>query len=153
MTQPSGKKEVAIALLYQDNQFLMQLRDDLPTIIYPGHWAFFGGHLEPGEAPEAAVQRELLEEIGYAPPQLTLFQCWDDGAVIRHCFHGPLTVPLSDLQLTEGQDLGLCSVVEIERGRKYSPVAGEERPLGAPHQQLLLAFIQALASLQPPPHP
>ena len=55
--------EVAIAILFKDGQFLLQLRDNIPTIIYPGHWAFFGGHVEPGETAEAGVWRELKEEI------------------------------------------------------------------------------------------
>lgn len=44
-TQPIS---VAIAIIHQDGKYLMQLRDDLPTIAYPGVWGFFGGHIEPG---------------------------------------------------------------------------------------------------------
>ncbi|MEO0457646.1 MAG: NUDIX hydrolase [Cyanobacteria bacterium P01_A01_bin.114] len=138
------KKEVAIAILHQNNTFLMQLRDDIPTIIYPGHWAFFGGHIESGEDPHTAVKRELIEEIGYAAPKLDLFKRWDDGKVIRHFFHGALTVSLDELELNEGQDMSLCTVEEIHRGFKYSAVAGEERPLGNPHQQMLLAYLNYL---------
>lgn len=36
-TQPIS---VAIAIIYQDGKYLMQLRDDLPTIAYPGVWGF-----------------------------------------------------------------------------------------------------------------
>ena len=57
--------EVAIAILYRDGKFLLQLRDDIPGIAYPGCWALFGGHIEPGEIPEIALKRELQEEIGY----------------------------------------------------------------------------------------
>jgi hypothetical protein len=32
--------EVAIAILYSSDRFLMQLRDNIPGIFYPGHWAF-----------------------------------------------------------------------------------------------------------------
>lgn len=32
---------------------------------YPGHWAFPGGHVEPGESPEDAARREVLEETGH----------------------------------------------------------------------------------------
>ena len=99
--------EVAIAILYRQDQFLMQLRDNIPTIIYPGYWAFFGGHLDPGETPEEAVKRELLEEIGYTPPFISPFRCYCDSEVIRHVFHAPLTVELNQLVLTEGWDMGL----------------------------------------------
>jgi 8-oxo-dGTP pyrophosphatase MutT (NUDIX family) len=69
---------VAIAILHQQNKFLLQLRDDIPGIIYPGHWGLFGGHIEPGETPDVAVKRELLEEIGYSPPILSKFDCYSD---------------------------------------------------------------------------
>jgi len=50
---------VALAILEQDGRFLMQLRDDIPTILYPGVWGLFGGHLEAGESPEIGLKREL----------------------------------------------------------------------------------------------
>jgi 8-oxo-dGTP pyrophosphatase MutT (NUDIX family) len=50
----------------QHGRYLMQLRDDKPGILHPGAWGLFGGGIEPGEAPEAAVRRELVEEIGAA---------------------------------------------------------------------------------------
>lgn len=135
------KPEVAIAILYQGDRFLLQLRDDIPTIAWPGHWAFFGGHLEPGEAPDTAIYRELLEEIGYAAAQLTPFERVEDTAVVRHVYHGPLIVPVESLVLSEGLDLGLWSVADIYRGRRFSARAHEERPLGPPHQQILLSFL------------
>jgi 8-oxo-dGTP pyrophosphatase MutT (NUDIX family) len=146
MTTPplthEARPAVAIAILYQNHQFLMQLRDNNPKIIYPGYWAFFGGHLEPDETPEDAVVRELLEEIGYAPPRITLFESVADADVIRHVFHAPLTVPVEQLTLNEGWDLGLFSVEDIQRGDRYSQQARQVRPLGKPHQQILLEFLK-----------
>ncbi|NER78007.1 MAG: NUDIX domain-containing protein [Leptolyngbya sp. SIO1D8] len=133
--------EVAIALLLQENQFLLQLRDDIPNIIYPGHWAFFGGHIEPGETVEAGVWRELKEEIGYTPPWLKRFERWQDENVIRNVFYGPLTVAVNQLELKEGWDLGLWSIEDIHKGERYSKKANQVRPLGAPHQKILLSFI------------
>ena len=69
ITEMSKKVSVAIAILHQDNKFLMQLRDDIPTIWYPGYWGFFGGHIELGETPEIAVGREVMEEINYEMPK------------------------------------------------------------------------------------
>ena len=61
------KREVALAVLERDGAWLLQLRDDLESILYPGHWGLFGGHLDAGETPSEAVHRELLEEINWEP--------------------------------------------------------------------------------------
>jgi len=143
---PNCRTAVAIAILHQGDRFLMQLRDDIPGILYPGHWAMFGGHIEPGEDPDTAVHRELLEEIGYAPPQLTLFRCYEDEKVIRHVYHSPLTVALSDLVLNEGWDMDWFTLSDIHRGDRYSQQAEAVRPLGSPHQRILLEFIDHSSS-------
>ncbi|NET36853.1 MAG: NUDIX domain-containing protein [Cyanothece sp. SIO1E1] len=139
MTQPLV--EVAIAILYQQGQFLLQLRDNRPGIVYPGCWGFFGGHLEPDETPEAGLRRELIEEIGYSPPVLTAVGCYASANVLRHVYHAPLTVQIKDLVLQEGWDLGLLTPEDIQRGDRYSAKAGQVRPLGKPHQQILLDFL------------
>ncbi|MGD1853576.1 MAG: NUDIX domain-containing protein [Leptolyngbyaceae cyanobacterium] len=137
----SNKVEVAIAIIHQNGQFLMQLRDDLPNIIFPGHWGFFGGHIEPGEDAPTGMRRELKEEIGHIPEPLTLFERTENDRVIRHFYQAELTIPMQQLQLNEGQDMGLCSPEDVRRGYMYSPNVGEDRPLGDPHQQALLKFI------------
>jgi 8-oxo-dGTP diphosphatase len=134
-------REVAIAILYQAGQYLMQLRDPIPTIVYPGHWGMFGGHLDEGETAETAVWRELAEEIGYVPPTLDLFVRDEGFGVIRHVFYGPLTVRLSNLKLEEGWDLGLLSLEQIMAGEAYSAIAQKVCPIGTPHQKILLDFI------------
>ena len=134
--------EVAIAILLQGDQFLLQLRDNIPTILYPGYWAFFGGHIEPGETAEQGVWRELEEEIGYTPPWLNLFERCEDDLVVRNVFYGPLTVPVEQLELNEGWDLGLWTVEDIYKGERYSAKANQVRPLGSPHKAILLSFLQ-----------
>jgi 8-oxo-dGTP diphosphatase len=134
-------RHVAIAILTQANQYLMQLRDPIPSIVHPGHWGMFGGHLDEGETPEEAIWRELTEEICYTPPALTLF-CEDrDIGVVRHVFYGELTVPMSELDLQEGWDLGLLTPMQIEAGEAYSAIAQRICPIGTPHRAILLDFL------------
>lgn len=124
-------------------RFLMQLRDDKPQIRYPGVWAFFGGHLEPGESPDEAMWRELQEEIAYQPPYIRHFRSYPDNPdVIRHIFAVPLTVPLINLELNEGIDLRLLTIEEIRRGDCYSDRIGQTRALAQPHRQILLDFFR-----------
>ena len=138
MSQPVS---VALAILKRNGQFLLQLRDNIPNIVYPGYWGFFGGHIEENETPLAAVRRELEEEIGYAPPVLSELGCFDTPEVLRHIYYGELTVELEELVLGEGWDMGLWTVEEIRRGDRYSEKAGQVRPLGSPHQKILLNLI------------
>ncbi|MEH2392003.1 MAG: NUDIX hydrolase [Nostoc sp.] len=132
---------VAIAILYQKNKFLMQLRDNIPGILYPGYWGLFGGHIEPDETPDLAVKREILEEIGYLP-SFVEFGCYFHERVVRHVFHAPLLVELNQLVLNEGWDMGLLTLEDINQGNCYSENAGEVRPLGNVHQRIILDFIQ-----------
>lgn len=134
--------EVAIAILYQDGKFLLQLRDDIPGIPYPGQWAFFGGHIEPGETPEVAIKRELQEEISYNASTMFKFSCYQDLNVLRHVFYAQLEVDVKDLILKEGWDLGLLTPAEIRLGSCYSQKAGMVRSLGGLHQKILLDFIE-----------
>lgn len=134
---------VAMAIIYQDDKYLMQLRDDVPNIVYPGVWGFFGGHLEPGEEPEIGLKRELIEEIDYCAEALTKFCCQVSDRFIRHVFSCPLTVSPEKLELREGWDMGLLSLSDIQRGNCYSTRAKAIKPIGAIHRQILLDFIAA----------
>ena len=55
---------VAAALVDSDGRVLVQQRP--PGKPMAGLWEFPGGKVEPGEAPEAALIRELTEELGIA---------------------------------------------------------------------------------------
>ncbi len=137
----ANRPQVAIAILHRDQKFLLQLRENRPQIPYPGYWGLFGGHLDPGETPEAAIQRELLEEIGYPLPTITKFGCYNDDRLIRHVYHAPLTVDLAALTLRESWDMGLLTPADIEQGAHFSPIAQQIRPMGSNHRQILLDFI------------
>lgn len=135
---------VAVAILYRENKFLMQLRDNIPNIIAPGCWALFGGHIEPGETPEIAVQREVLEEIGYELTAFSQFGIYSDQKAVRYVFQAPLLVPLDQLVLSEGWDLDLLTAEDIQQGEYFSQKAGEVRPLATLPQKIMLDFIRTL---------
>jgi 8-oxo-dGTP pyrophosphatase MutT (NUDIX family) len=65
-------RAIAAAVLLCGERYLLQLRDAKPTILLPDHWACFGGGIEPGESPESALRRELVEELEFRPRGMTL---------------------------------------------------------------------------------
>ncbi|MBE9028566.1 NUDIX hydrolase [filamentous cyanobacterium LEGE 11480] len=143
----SAPVEVAICILHQTDQFLMQLRDNDPKILYPGYWGLFGGHIEAGESPEVAVVREVLEEISYQLPSYEKFGIYGDEKVVRHVFHAPLNVGLEQLVLGEGWDMGLLAIEQIRSGTHYSSIAQQARPVGPIHQTILSDFYAQYRSL------
>jgi 8-oxo-dGTP diphosphatase len=65
MTELSGKPMVlvaAVALIDSDGRVLLAQRPEGKHLA--GLWEFPGGKLMPGETPEAALVRELAEELG-----------------------------------------------------------------------------------------
>jgi len=62
MTTPPITEVVAAVLTQPDGRVLLAQRP--PGKVYAGYWEFPGGKVEPGEALEAALARELHEELG-----------------------------------------------------------------------------------------
>ena len=62
-----GGHAAAAIIVTEDNRYLLQLRDDIPNIYYPGHWGCFGGAMDEGETPLQALRRELEEELEFSP--------------------------------------------------------------------------------------
>ena len=112
-----------------DGRWLLQLGDDMEGTLFPVQWALFGGHLDPGVTPEAALRRELEEEINWVGSDLTPWFELRDGQRIRHFFRGPLAVPFGSLTLLEGQDMVLAELDELLTGSIWSPKRQEKRSL------------------------
>ncbi|MFN8010050.1 MAG: (deoxy)nucleoside triphosphate pyrophosphohydrolase [Holophagaceae bacterium] len=81
--------DVALALLRLEGRCLLQRRDPASPVL-PGRWEFPGGKLEPGEAPESALVRELAEELGLGAagprPLEPLVHAYGDRTVRLHPF-------------------------------------------------------------------
>jgi len=81
--------EVAAAVIVRpDGAFLLARRP--AGKVYAGYWEFPGGKIEPGEAPERALARELHEELGLevrrADPWLTRVYQYPHGTVRLNFF-------------------------------------------------------------------
>jgi 8-oxo-dGTP pyrophosphatase MutT (NUDIX family) len=110
----------AVALIIlEDGRYLVQLRDQMPGIFYPGHWGLFGGAMEPGETPETAVTRELEEELGLSASGIEhvtdfSFTFGRFGTITRHFFQVPVLLStLKSLILLEGSEMRAFSATEI----------------------------------------
>lgn len=55
-------KQVTAAVIEKDGKILIAQRRQGDTLA--GKWEFPGGKIEPGETPEACLERELMEEFG-----------------------------------------------------------------------------------------
>jgi 8-oxo-dGTP pyrophosphatase MutT (NUDIX family) len=114
-TKPTLAASDAVAALIQlaDGRYVMQLRDDLPTIWYPNHWGCFGGAVDPDEAPEDALRRELREELEFEAGSFTYFTRFDfdlqvvgAGCLYRRYYVVPMsTAEFDKLVLHEGADV------------------------------------------------
>ena len=112
---------VVKALIYRDDGcLLIQQRDNTPSLPFPNTWTLFGGLVESGEGLEAALKRELIEELGCLPGSIEseLFQ-WQwkgDNLDLNHIiFAVYCQVGDRDLVLMEGQAMGWYSLEALKR--------------------------------------
>lgn len=68
---------VAAIITVGVGRYLLQHRDNVPHIWYPGHWGCFGGGVQEGEEPLEALRRELNEEIEFQPSHIRYFSRFD----------------------------------------------------------------------------
>ncbi len=122
-------REVAAAVLVaEDGRYLLQLRDDKPSIHMPDHWALFGGSLEPGEPAAAGMVRELEEELGFRARvvsplgNLALNAEPVDRLWRMHFFAVPFTnADHRAMVQTEGAGMGLFTAAEAQALAKIAP--------------------------------
>ena len=102
-------REVAAAILVGTcGRVLLQQRDDVPGILYPGLIGLFGGHREGDESFPACAQREIEEEIGYRvplerlEPMATMVVGYPDDRTVKGSYFLVRAVPTETLVVTEG---------------------------------------------------
>jgi mutator protein MutT len=80
---------VAVALLRREGRWFLQRRDPSSGHL-AGAWEFPGGKAEPGESPEEALRRELVEELAWEAGPLRalapITHAYPDFTVTLHPF-------------------------------------------------------------------
>jgi len=106
----------AAVILRPDGSFLMERRP--PGKLDAGYWEFPGGKIEPGEAPDAAIARELHEElgidIGAASPWITRVFEYPHGIVHLRFFR--VFEWRGEPHPREGQDIGWQTLDKLVSG-------------------------------------
>jgi 8-oxo-dGTP pyrophosphatase MutT (NUDIX family) len=129
-TAPLHTADASAAVIVVDGgTYLMQQRDDIPGIFYPGHWGCFGGKIDPGETPLAALRRELAEEIELDPADCREFIRLDfdlsrlTGRTISRTYYEVRVdvATAARLVLHEGRTMQALRPTELFDGRPLSP--------------------------------
>jgi len=108
---PKAREAAAAVIFDRSGRLLLQLRDDVPNILYPGGVGLFGGHREGDETFLECVVREIHEELGYyLPPER--FEPFASragpdidvpGGTMYAQFFVARDVPVDKLSVTEGR--------------------------------------------------
>ena len=105
-------REIAAAIVVDTSgRLLLQLRDDVPDILYPGKIGLFGGHREGNETFLDCVVREIHEELSYyLPPERfepvarrVGLDSEVPGGTVHAEFFIAREVPVDKLKVTEGR--------------------------------------------------
>jgi len=134
----------AIVVVDRSMRVLLQLRDSsAPTS--PDKWSLVGGHVEPGELPEAAARREVREESALVidGPLEPVFEGAlpagsGVGLTYWHVYAAPTAAVDADIVVGEGADIVFVAPLAVA-GLDLAPSAARILPafLGSPlHAEL-----------------
>lgn len=78
-------------------------------------WGLPGGHVDLGEAPEAAARRELAEELELRVGVLDFVADWSYKNAMHRIYTAPLPAPIERFDTRELLDIGWHTAADIER--------------------------------------
>lgn len=130
-------------LVAEDGRYLLQLRDDFPGLHLADHWGLFGGAIEAGEDPAAALRRELVEELAFhaahvEPLAVSVHAIWPEAPVFRmHFFVVPFRLEQLDAMVqSEGAGKALFTIEQAQALTRIAPWDLCALILHARHRQL-----------------
>jgi 8-oxo-dGTP pyrophosphatase MutT (NUDIX family) len=119
-------RHVALIIFYtEDGRILLQ---DRRSISKAGEaWGYFGGGIEDGETPEAAVVRETKEELSYDLKERqflgTVTTNDSRGTIERHVFVAPFP-GFDAFEQKEGDGMRLCT---LDEAKQLKTVFGDDK--------------------------
>ena len=102
----------AHAILLLHDKYILQLRDNKPTIAAPGQWSLFGGMKRMGETPLEAISREIQEELSIQPAEFhylwftDYFAAFETEVIRTWFFSSDVGSVWAEHKLLEGQAVG-----------------------------------------------
>jgi 8-oxo-dGTP diphosphatase len=130
--EASRHREIACSIIIDTSgRFLLQQRDEVAGIVYPGKVGLFGGHRERDETYLECVVREVHEELSYFVPaeRFEYLASLDGsdievgGGTVRAEFFITRDIPTDALVVTEGSLLMINHDEIIEIEPKLTPSA------------------------------
>jgi 8-oxo-dGTP pyrophosphatase MutT (NUDIX family) len=123
MSSPKRADSAAAILVTPAGQYLLQHRENKKSVDFPGMWGLFGGARDRGETIEAALRRELREELALdvdharkfmvATFDISRYRRW---RCRRTYFEVVIAAAAVDrLVLGEGQAMGLFGLPDVAR--------------------------------------
>lgn len=114
------KQASKIILINPEKQILLYLRDNKPSIPYPGWWDLFGGGIEENETPEQAIIREIKEEIDievkeikYLSKVIVPKHDLNPETSCNFVFKGLINCSKNKIDLKEGQKLNYFKLQDL----------------------------------------
>jgi nucleoside triphosphatase len=121
---PPSTRLIVVAVVTNDAGRVLLCRMVPDRGVFPGQWALPGGGVEPGERLEAALRREVREELGIDLEAATPLLFKDD--VLEKTFEGGRREPLHMVFLVYACRPASLSIVLNEEFSEYLWAGGAE---------------------------